>query len=233
MVPGNGRLFSAALVALMGVWFLYVWPRNVRRQIERGDLSEEDGQARLRMCPPSSGYVLFLLAILFTCEWLFDNGFFSGREIIVGVLMLGFSLGLIAFAVWRMRKANLPKIPHKKASPHKYPLFWMMVALAGTGASLPLLLPASGSFLPRVFQSLFTFAVGVTIAWFVCRRIIPYFPVSRTGVVRGFLVVLGFILLFVFFAFVGYARQHRLSQKKFSPIDEKPDYIKKLEQWKP
>jgi HAMP domain-containing protein len=106
MVPGNGDLFSAALAALIGVWLLYVWPRSVRRQIERGDLSEEDAQVRLRMCPPSTGYAAFLMAICFTCVWLFNNGFFSGREIIVGVLMLGFSLGLIAFSVWRMRKAK-------------------------------------------------------------------------------------------------------------------------------
>ena len=106
MVPGNGDLFSAALVALAGVWLLYIWPRSIRRQIERGDLSEEDGQARLRMCPPSSGYAAFLLAICFTYVWLFNNGFFSGIEIIVGVSTLVFSLGLIAFAVWRMRKAK-------------------------------------------------------------------------------------------------------------------------------
>jgi hypothetical protein len=101
-----GELFSAALLVLGGIWVLYVWPRSVRRQIERGDLSEEDGQARLRMCSPSSGYTAFLLAVCFTCVWLFNNGFFSGIEIIVGVLMLAFSLGLIAFAVWRMRKAK-------------------------------------------------------------------------------------------------------------------------------
>jgi hypothetical protein len=106
MVPGNGDLFSAALLVLMGIWFLYIWGRSVRRQIERGDLSEEDGQARLRMCPPSSGYACFLLAISLVCMWLFKNGFFRGIETIVGALMLAFSLGLLAFALWRMRKAK-------------------------------------------------------------------------------------------------------------------------------
>ena len=105
-IQSFGDLFSATLCVLMGIWLLYVWPRSIRRQIVRGDLNEEDAQARLRMCPPKSGYISFLLAIALICAWLFSNGFFSGIEILVGVLMLIFSLGLLGFAVWQMRKAN-------------------------------------------------------------------------------------------------------------------------------
>jgi hypothetical protein len=106
--PGQsfGDLISATVLALLGIWLLYVWPRSIRRQIARGNLSEEDGEARLRMCPPKSGYVSFLAAIALTCMWLFDKGFFDGIETVVGVLMLAFSLGLLAFALWQMRKAK-------------------------------------------------------------------------------------------------------------------------------
>jgi|ERR1700736_1983360 hypothetical protein len=101
-----GDLFSAALCVFMGIWQLYIWPRGIRRLVVRGKLSEEDAQARLRMLPPKSGYILFLLAIALTGMWLFQNAFFRGMETVVGVLVLAFSLGLIAFALWRIRKAN-------------------------------------------------------------------------------------------------------------------------------
>jgi len=58
------------------------------------------------MCPPKSGYVSFLAAIALTGMWLFNNGFFRGIETIVGVLMLVFSVGLVAFALWQMKKAK-------------------------------------------------------------------------------------------------------------------------------
>jgi hypothetical protein len=106
--PGRsfGDLISATVFVVLGIWLLYVWPRSIRRQIARGNLSEEDGQARLRMCPPKSGYVSFLAAIALMSMWLFNNGFFRGTETIVGVLMLAFSLGLLAFALWQTRKAK-------------------------------------------------------------------------------------------------------------------------------
>src|ERR1700730_2136114 len=108
LTPGQsfGDLISATVLVLLGIWVLYVWPRSIRRQIARGSLSEEDGQARLRMCPAKSGYISFLAAIALTCVWLFNNGFFRGIETIVGVLMLAFSLGLLAFALWQRRKAK-------------------------------------------------------------------------------------------------------------------------------
>ena len=106
--PGQsyGDLISAIVCLLMGIWSLYVWPRSIRRQVERDDLSEEDARARFRMFPPSSGYGLFLLAIALVCMWLFNNGFFRNIETIVGASMLAFSLGLIGFAAWRIRKAK-------------------------------------------------------------------------------------------------------------------------------
>ena len=108
IAPGQsfGDLISATILVFLGIWLLYVWPRSIRRQIERGSLSEENGQARLRMCPPKSGYVSFLAAIALTGMWLFNNGFFGGIETIVGVLILVFSVGLVVFALWQMQKAK-------------------------------------------------------------------------------------------------------------------------------
>jgi hypothetical protein len=74
--------------------------------VARGKLSEEDARARLRMLPPKSGYILFLLAVSLVCMWFWENGFFRGIEMAVGVLILAFSLGLLAFALWQIRKAN-------------------------------------------------------------------------------------------------------------------------------
>ena len=74
--------------------------------VARGKLSEEDARARLRMLPPKSGYIAFLLAVCLICMWCWKNRFFSGIETIVGVLMLVFSIGLLAFAFRQMRKAR-------------------------------------------------------------------------------------------------------------------------------
>src|SRR5215469_13109106 len=52
--------------------------------------SEEDAQARLRMLPPKSGYMLFLSAIALIIMLLFRNGFFQGIETIVAVFVLAF-----------------------------------------------------------------------------------------------------------------------------------------------
>ena len=47
--------------------------------------SEEDAQAKLRMLPPKSGYMLFLLAIALIFMSLFQNGFFQDIETVVAV----------------------------------------------------------------------------------------------------------------------------------------------------
>jgi hypothetical protein len=81
-------------------------PRGIRQLVARGKLSEEDAQAKLRMLPPKSGYMLFLLAIALIFMSLFQNGFFQGIETVVSVFVLAFSLALLAFALWQIRKAN-------------------------------------------------------------------------------------------------------------------------------
>ena len=53
--------------------------------VTRGKLSEEDAQAKLRMLPSKSGYMLFLLAIALIFMSLFQNGFFQGIETVVAV----------------------------------------------------------------------------------------------------------------------------------------------------
>ena len=68
--------------------------------------SEEDAQAKLRMLPPKSGYMLFLLAIALIIYVAVQEWIFSRHRDVVAVFVLALSLALLAFALWQIRKAN-------------------------------------------------------------------------------------------------------------------------------
>jgi len=57
-----GGLIGAAFWMLVAIWYLYVWPRSLRRRIDRGDVDAFDGLAKLRKAP-LIGYSLLLLGI--------------------------------------------------------------------------------------------------------------------------------------------------------------------------
>jgi len=57
-----GGLIGAALWVLVAIWYLYAWPRSLRRRIDRGDIDAFDGVAKLRKAP-LIGYFLLLIAI--------------------------------------------------------------------------------------------------------------------------------------------------------------------------
>jgi hypothetical protein len=57
-----GGLIGAAFWMLVAIWYLYVWPRSLRRRIDRGDIDAFDGLAKLRKAP-LIGYFLLLIAI--------------------------------------------------------------------------------------------------------------------------------------------------------------------------
>ena len=57
-----GGLIGAAVWIFAAAWCMYIWPRSVRRQIERGDIDAFDGLAKLRKAP-LIGYFLLLIAI--------------------------------------------------------------------------------------------------------------------------------------------------------------------------
>jgi hypothetical protein len=56
------QLVGVALFIVGGVWCLFIWPRSIRRQIDRGEVDAFDGLAKLRKAP-LYGYGLLLLAI--------------------------------------------------------------------------------------------------------------------------------------------------------------------------
>src|SRR5437870_8954584 len=57
-----GGLIGAAFWLLVAIWYLYVWPRSLRRRIDRGDIDAFDGLAKLRKAP-LIGYFFLLIAI--------------------------------------------------------------------------------------------------------------------------------------------------------------------------
>jgi len=57
-----GGLIGAAFWMLVAIWYLYVWPRLLRRRIDHGDIDAFDGLAKLRKAP-LIGYFLLLIAI--------------------------------------------------------------------------------------------------------------------------------------------------------------------------
>lgn len=57
-----GGLIGAAFWILAALWSLYIWPRSLRRRIDRGDIDAFIGLAKLRKAP-LFGYFFLLLAI--------------------------------------------------------------------------------------------------------------------------------------------------------------------------
>ena len=58
-----GGLIGAAFWIFAAIWYLYIWPRSLRRRIDRGDIDAFDGLAKLRKAP-LIGYFLLLIGIV-------------------------------------------------------------------------------------------------------------------------------------------------------------------------
>jgi hypothetical protein len=101
-----GGLIEAVFWVIGGVWLLYAWPHRIRRKIARAELSEEDGQAKLRKFQPQWGYAVIFFGITQIFISLYQIDFFRGFETITGVLMLSVSLAIIGCWLWQRRKAN-------------------------------------------------------------------------------------------------------------------------------
>jgi hypothetical protein len=56
------------LWVLVGAWVLYGWPRSVTRKVQRGQLTEDQAEERLRKFRPQLGYLIMLvgLGLMFT-----------------------------------------------------------------------------------------------------------------------------------------------------------------------
>src|ERR1700738_1504496 len=96
--PGQfyGELIDALFWFIVGAWLLYVWPHPIRRNIDRDELTNEEGEAKLRRLPPKLGYVLIIFGIGQILLELQQVGFF-GESKLPALLMFGISLGLVGF----------------------------------------------------------------------------------------------------------------------------------------
>ncbi len=81
-----GGLVGAALWILAAMWCLYLWPRSLRRQIDRGEIDAFDGLAKLRKAP-LFGYMFLLICIADLISTLDYVGAFGNSGI--GLALLG------------------------------------------------------------------------------------------------------------------------------------------------
>jgi hypothetical protein len=58
-----GGLVSVALCVLGGIYLLWIWPVEARRNVQSGKWTEAEAQERLRKAKPKYGYLLFIAAI--------------------------------------------------------------------------------------------------------------------------------------------------------------------------
>ena len=72
-----GGLIGAAFWVLVATWYLYVWPRSLRRRIDRADVDAFDGVRKLRKAP-LIGYLLLLIAIADLIRTMNYIGAFGG-----------------------------------------------------------------------------------------------------------------------------------------------------------
>ena len=91
-----GGLIGAAFWIFAAIWYLYVWPRSLRRRIDRGDIDALDGLAKLRKAP-LVGYFLLLVALADVVGTLRYVGVFGDSAI--DLLLLGPVLVGMFFAV--------------------------------------------------------------------------------------------------------------------------------------
>jgi len=53
-----------------GVYVVWFWPRRVRRDIQAGAISDEQGRAKLKKFNPRFGYLIILLGLLRVADGL-------------------------------------------------------------------------------------------------------------------------------------------------------------------
>jgi len=80
-----GGLIGVAFWMLVAIWYLYFWPRSLRRRIDRGDIDAFDGLAKLRKAP-LVGYMLLLIAIADAVGTLDYIGAFGSPWVAIGLL---------------------------------------------------------------------------------------------------------------------------------------------------
>jgi hypothetical protein len=95
-----GGLIGAALFVLVAIWYLYAWPRSLRRRIDRGDIDAFDGVAKLRKAP-LIGYFLLLIAIADLIGTLNYIGVLGDWIYLPLLAAVGIAMLFVARRLWR------------------------------------------------------------------------------------------------------------------------------------
>jgi hypothetical protein len=95
-----GGLIGAALFVLVAIWYLYAWPRSLRRRIDRGDIDAFDGVAKLRKAP-LIGYFLLLMAIADLIGTLNYIGVLGDWIYLPLLAAVGIAMLFVARRLWR------------------------------------------------------------------------------------------------------------------------------------
>jgi peptidoglycan biosynthesis protein MviN/MurJ (putative lipid II flippase) len=123
-----------------------------------------------------------------------------------------------------------PNVP-----PHKTKPFWYIVSLAVL--FLVIIYPSEArSHEPlwlKIVPSLIASVMMICVGWFAVRRIqrdlvLGIQPSARPSRFSMFAVALALVFFVLSMLF-----KHWGAQKQVRPVEDKPDYIKKLEEWKP
>ena len=123
-----------------------------------------------------------------------------------------------------------PNVP-----PHKTKVFWYVVALAIVLAvAYPLAARSHGPLWFDIVPSVITSVMLICIGWFTVRRLQRDLARGIQPNIRpsGYRVII-LAIAFILFVLASLMRRHSPPQKQFRPAEEKPDYVKKLEEWKP
>jgi hypothetical protein len=114
---------------------VYIWPRSIRRQIDRGEIDAFDRLAKLRKAP-LFGYVFIFLAIGDLLGTRNQIGLFDD-SVLAAVGFFAFAIVILAFwIVWRRKidQLNWPMDLTKRCSPR--PLLPELFARPGQHSSL-------------------------------------------------------------------------------------------------
>lgn len=66
-----GSCIEYALWFAGGAYLAWFWPRRVRRDIQSGKISEEQGRAKLKKFSPLLGYLVMIAAVAFALSNFF------------------------------------------------------------------------------------------------------------------------------------------------------------------
>jgi len=96
-----GGLIEHLLWVLAGSWVLYGWPRSVNRKLQRGQLTEDQAQERLRKLRPQLGYIIMLVGIGLMFMDLWQVGML-GYSKLLALVPAGIAIGVFIF--WLRRR---------------------------------------------------------------------------------------------------------------------------------